>query len=309
MALTPEQQKTRSQGIGGSEIAAVLGLNPYCTPLDIWARKTGRVGDQEASEPMILGTHIGPGIAKAYAEISGRVITHIGAYERTHRHPELPLAVATPDGLIRKSKHAAPYETLECKRPNPRNWERWGEPGTDQVPEEVYLQAMWTAGVVGMSGATIVMPAYSLQSYYVPFDRELFGVMYCKAERFWEDHVCTGRPPPAVPRDGRLLSQVYHTDAGDSIAPSDEMRDLAIKYDVERESEKACKDRKAEIAVRIKEIMEEAAVCEGSDYKVTWKSTKARIDWKRACIDASIETDSYTRPGTRPLKITVKETR
>ena len=32
----------RSKGIGGSDVATVLGLNPYKTPLSLWEEKTGK---------------------------------------------------------------------------------------------------------------------------------------------------------------------------------------------------------------------------------------------------------------------------
>lgn len=42
MGLTQEQIEFRKSGIGGSDAAAVLGISPYTSPLELWLEKTGR---------------------------------------------------------------------------------------------------------------------------------------------------------------------------------------------------------------------------------------------------------------------------
>ena len=48
----------RRQGIGGSDAAAIMGLNPWKTPMDIWLEKTGEFLDDEEpeNEKMYWGT-------------------------------------------------------------------------------------------------------------------------------------------------------------------------------------------------------------------------------------------------------------
>ena len=50
-----EWLKTRQTGIGGSDVAAILGLSKWKTPLDIYLAKTGEV-DQEQSHPLCQNT-------------------------------------------------------------------------------------------------------------------------------------------------------------------------------------------------------------------------------------------------------------
>ena len=40
----------RTKGIGGSDVATVLGLNPYKTPLSLWEEKTGKTEGSPAGE-------------------------------------------------------------------------------------------------------------------------------------------------------------------------------------------------------------------------------------------------------------------
>ena len=57
----------RPYGIGGSDIAALLGLSPYKTPLELWAEKVGHPGIKESQGMHFrFGQHVEPFIAKEY---------------------------------------------------------------------------------------------------------------------------------------------------------------------------------------------------------------------------------------------------
>ena len=45
-----EWLKNRMNGIGGSEISAVIGCNPYMTNVDLWMIKTGMVIPEDISD-------------------------------------------------------------------------------------------------------------------------------------------------------------------------------------------------------------------------------------------------------------------
>ncbi len=42
----------RKQGIGSSDAAAAVGLNPYLSPLELWMIKTGRDKDLPKPDPL-----------------------------------------------------------------------------------------------------------------------------------------------------------------------------------------------------------------------------------------------------------------
>ena len=50
-----EWLKERTKGIGGSDVATVLGLNPYKTPLELWEEKTGKTAGKEAGQAAYWG--------------------------------------------------------------------------------------------------------------------------------------------------------------------------------------------------------------------------------------------------------------
>ena len=88
----------RSKGIGGSDVATVLGLNPYKTPLSLWEEKTGKTKGSPAGEAAYWGTTLEDVVAYKIAlsdlirlfqtniELAnwGRII-HQNEYRRLHR--------------------------------------------------------------------------------------------------------------------------------------------------------------------------------------------------------------------------------
>ena len=53
--LTPEQLERRRSSIGASDVAAILGLDPYRTGLDIWLQKRGLAEVQDQTEASLMG--------------------------------------------------------------------------------------------------------------------------------------------------------------------------------------------------------------------------------------------------------------
>ncbi len=63
----------RNQGIGSSDSAAVVGLSPYKSPLELWMEKTGRKAPDDLSdnEAVFWGSTLEPVIAQVYGEKTG----------------------------------------------------------------------------------------------------------------------------------------------------------------------------------------------------------------------------------------------
>ena len=64
-----EWHDRRSKGIGGSEIAAVLGISPYRTPYNLWLEKTGRERPADISNlPHVQRGILGEEVARMMLE-------------------------------------------------------------------------------------------------------------------------------------------------------------------------------------------------------------------------------------------------
>ena len=75
----------RKQGIGSSDAAAAVGLNPYKSQLELWMEKTGRDAElpkpdpEDTTHPVYWGTLLEPIVAAAYTKQTGRKVRKVNA--------------------------------------------------------------------------------------------------------------------------------------------------------------------------------------------------------------------------------------
>ena len=98
MSLTVEQLKLRMTGIGGSDVAAALGLSPWKTQLQLWADKCGKNPPGEETPAMEWGSRLETVIANKFRDEHPRY-TLVEANE-TIRDSNQEFLLATPDGYL-----------------------------------------------------------------------------------------------------------------------------------------------------------------------------------------------------------------
>ena len=64
--------EARRGSLGGSDAAAVLGVNPYASPYSLWAEKTGRVPEKPDNEAMRLGRDLEDYVVRRWQEKTGK---------------------------------------------------------------------------------------------------------------------------------------------------------------------------------------------------------------------------------------------
>ena len=73
----------RQKGIGASDAAAAIGLNPFKSQLELWMEKTSRsdasLPDDLDSSPLYWGEVLEPIVAKRYQEKTGRKVKRVNA--------------------------------------------------------------------------------------------------------------------------------------------------------------------------------------------------------------------------------------
>jgi putative phage-type endonuclease len=309
-------QKVRARGIGGSEIAAVAGVNPWSSPLDVWLRKTGRATEQPTTQHMARGTHLGPALAAWYEELTGHAVTHRGAHERTRVCAEHPLVVATPDGIVhRTTRDSAPEAVLECKSPHWRSANDWGEPGTDQIPECYLPQVTWEMAATGLRRADVAaLLDGELLIYTVPYDGALFDALLGVAESFWRDYVEADVAPPV---DGSKSAREWllreHPRAVRDVIKGTEEH-AAMVRELGRVTI-TLRDMEAHKECVRQQLMEAIGDHEGltcAAGKVSWRNNKStmKTDWQALAMELSppeslIQKYTTEQPGPRVFRLTL----
>jgi putative phage-type endonuclease len=152
----------RRDGIGASEIAAVLGISPWESPFSLYWRKVNGWA-VDINDEMSAGIRAESVIAGWFADQHPEYVVHpSGLYANRER----PWQLATPDRVLCDAQmHDNPfpddptfdwhhYDNLidalvECKYVV-HGWEGWGEPGTDEIPVHYRAQGLWQADVMGV---------------------------------------------------------------------------------------------------------------------------------------------------------------
>jgi len=119
----------RKQGIGSSDAAAAVGLNPYKSQLELWMEKTGRdaglpkADPQDEESPMYWGNVLEPIVAWHYSKRTKNKVRRINAVLQ-HPDPELPWMLANID---REVIGADDVRILECKTAGINGARLWKE--------------------------------------------------------------------------------------------------------------------------------------------------------------------------------------
>ncbi len=188
--------KQRQSGIGGSEIAAIVGLNQYTTPMQVWESKVNPiVEDNATSEPAYWGNTLEEVVAKEYAKRTGRKIQRVNTQMR---HPDFGFAISNIDravinpdisGTVRwKDGKLTTDRLLECKTANGFSVKQWGEVGSDQVPDSYLIQCQWYMGVTGASicDLAVLIGGQDFRIYTINRDDELINDLLLQGAAFWE---------------------------------------------------------------------------------------------------------------------------
>lgn len=179
--------KARLSGIGGSEIAQVLGLSNYGDQFSLWERKTGRKPSETPdNEKMKWGRRFEPVVADGFAEDYGLKLRQCGLMRRTDK----PWMLCSVDRLV-----VGKEEGVEIKTATHFQKDEWPEDG---APQQYYLQCQWYMACTGYPKWWLVCicDTSDLIVREIPRCEEDIKVMEEAAEKFWNEYVVPNKMPP-----------------------------------------------------------------------------------------------------------------
>lgn len=295
--------EVRKNGIGGSDAAAAVGLNPYMSPLELWLIKTGRDTNlpcpdpQDTSEPIYWGSLLEPIVAASYTKQTGNKIRRVNAVLQS---PTVPFMLANVD---REVVGCRDVQVLECKTAGEFGARLW----RDGVPEYVQLQVQHQLAVTGRQAAdvAVLICGQKLEVHRVVRDDLLIARLIELEAAFWR-FVETDIPPPADGSDSadRALRCLY-PGAGGTVDFTGDRRlssvfaDLvAVRADIE-----ARQQVEAQLKQTIAQAMAEADRAEFETGSVSYKRSKdgTGVDLKRLLADHPHFAMQYaiTKAGSR----------
>ncbi|MCP4342108.1 MAG: hypothetical protein GY799_25300 [Desulfobulbaceae bacterium] len=272
MTKTTHEQwlRDRRQGIGGSDIGAILGLSPYKTPLDVYLDKTGESVPEDLSDNQAVhwGITLEDTIAKEYAK---REDVRVRRRNKQFIHPEHVWMRANIDRSIDGAR-----KVLECKTAGQYMSADWGPAGTDQVPESYLVQVAWYMSILGYPHAdlAVLIGGRDFRSYRFQRDFDLESMMISRAKSFWFDNVLARVPPDPI--NGSDIATLYAQDNGDTTVATVEVENLVERLKTQKKQMKALKSDISDSSLALKMSMRSASVLESPQGRIlaTWKKAK-----------------------------------
>ena len=142
-----EWLELRRKGIGSSEVATILGLNPFDTPYLLWRRKRGELAEEPESEAMLMGHMLEDVVAKRWQRETGLEILPGSEEEILFVDEERPFMRVSPDRLYRK-RPDGDEGILECKT-------TVKAVSPDEIPLHWFVQLQYQLGVAGMAKGSL----------------------------------------------------------------------------------------------------------------------------------------------------------
>ena len=232
----------RRQGIGGSDIAAIIGVSQFKTALDVYLSKTTDQPEQQG-EHLYWGHALENPIIDRFVQDTG---ANVIRQPEMRRHPQHEWAIANADALIMDNTGTL-QAILEIKTSSAFKSREWGADDTDEVPIEYIAQVQWYMWIYDVQEAYLaaLIGGNQYRQYHITRDDELIAILAEKAQAFWQNHVIPRIPPK--PQDGADAQKLYPSDNGDT-AEADS--DTLTAYAELRELKAQEKELKAQIAAR-----------------------------------------------------------
>ncbi len=290
----------RFNGIGGSEIASLLGLNKYQTPHELWEVKTGRRTPFAGNDYTHWGTILEETVAQEFARLTGEKIRKTSKH---YKHKEFPWLIGNLDRLIEKnSRHGT--KILECKTCTDDSaldddgLKEWGSGNTynpvtkevlqedDTVPVNYLLQVQHYMNITGIDTvdlAVLFMRTRNFRIYTIHRNDQIIHTEIEESRVFWES-VLDDKEPPLTPEE-RLAAVGLIKDLKEDYIPMDSEINFAIqRYKTIRAEREKLEAEEKEITDTFKLLIgDRLGIADGKKILVSYgkPSERATIDSKR----------------------------
>jgi putative phage-type endonuclease len=267
-----EWLKARQAGIGGSDVAPILGLSRWKTPLDVFLDKTGQSGPQPESEPMLWGTLLEPVIL---GEFSRRHGVEVQQPRGILFDMEKPWMLASLDGFAPELEAIVEVKTA-------RTADGWGDDGTDEIPAYYQTQVAHYMAVTGarLAFVPVLIGAADFRTYRVERDDRFINDLVEAERAFWHDHVLAGIPPEPI--NAADAARLWQRDNGGVIEVSGEIVDDVEELRALKAQAKDLEERIGSIEDRVKIAFRDALSIsfEGKSFATYKAQTRRSLDTK-----------------------------
>lgn len=283
-----EWLKVRMQGVGGSDVSALMGLSRYKGAYSLWAEKTGLMHPEDISgSPAVeWGNRLEPLVGEKYRDSHpDRVVRRVNAVCRSLSRPwaqaSLDYEVHDPD---------LGWGVLEIKTAGQHSAKDW----EDGVPVYYQTQVMHYLSVTGRKFAdvAVLIAGQDYREYRIWRDESDVEAVDAAVDHFWK--MVETRTPPEIggtAGDSRAVFELSGPQGDDYISMDFQ---LVSEWMQARDERDIAEERLKECANRLKAAIGDSKGMEGSIGRVVWsRGTRKRFDSKRFKKDHEKEYEEY----------------
>ncbi len=296
-AMTREEWLAfRKTGVGGSDAATIVGMNPWGSRYSLWAYKKGLLPEREDNEAMRVGRDLEEYVAQRFAEATGKKVRRINAILRNEKYP---FALANIDRDI-----VGEDAGLECKTTSDYTIRKYGE---DDFPEKYYCQCVHYMAVTGAKKwylAVLQLTSREVRIFELQRDEAEIEALMAAENLFWQQVINNEQPAPdGSQASSDAVKEIYPEGSGEiRLMGMDAVisRIAALKKDIDKLTKE-----KAEAENTLKDVMGTADTGTSMKYTVTWKNQdRNTFDSKKYMADHPGDYSRYIKTtSTRVLRI------
>ena len=262
----PDEWKALRKGyIGGSDAAAVVGLNPFTSPWSLWAEKTGAVEAFDGNLATEVGTYLEAFVAKKFEAETGKSVRRCNF---SLVNDLFPWAIANIDREI-----VGEDAGLEIKTTSEMNTRRFKN---GEFPEQYYAQCVHYLAVTGKARwyLAVLIGNRDFRIFLIERDEDEIAALMGAEEMFWDKYVKGNTPPPAdgTPATTEAMASMYSQ--GDEAIKVDitGLEEVLRNYQELTASIKQMEEAKEACANTIKAALGEATEGVATGYRVSWSN-------------------------------------
>ena len=296
--------------IGGSEVSAIFGGNPYLDEFGLWAKKKGGLPEDPPTDRMLLGYHLQRGVAEYWGALEKVEVQWLDV---TSAHETYPFMSFTPDALVVGERRGLDVKLAGWDQ----SW-RWGR-DADHIPDHAIFQAWWYMAALDYDRWDVVVLIAGEdrpRSYPVYRSARIEQkILLPKARAWWERYLVGDERPPITDSEpcSRWIKRTYPEHRKNTLAQAtDKEAELLDAYAKIRVRHKRAESEKVRAENELRDLLGEREGLVWAGGKFTWrKSRDSQItDWPALAerlLDLEPEKDrliaefSVTKTGSRRI--------
>ena len=279
----------RKSYIGGSDVAAILGVSPWKSQFQLYQEKIGEFQEEITPAKQKLfdrGKRWEPVVIDMLVDELQSLGHDVHILDRNKRYKDPVHDFIAAEIDLELIVDGEEFNG-EMKTVHPFAAKDWGDENTDEIPVYYTAQCLHGQMVVGRNRTIVaaLIGADDLRVHFVDRDEEMIRIMRQKEIEFWARVKNRDAPEPTTADD---IKHLFTKDSGSAVEANSEIIGAIEEIKTLKSTQKNIDVELETLIIQVKKYMGDSAyLFAGRDQLCSWKNNKEgkRTDWKSAFYD------------------------